>query len=148
MKIRLLVVDDEEQFVETLAERLTLRDYDVTTSLSGEDGIEKVKGYNFDVVILDVLMPGVDGIEALREIKKIKPLTEVIMLTGHATVETGIEGMKLGAYDYLIKPCETEELVIKINRAHERKAEHEERIRDAKVRKLQTSPMSVLINED
>ncbi len=148
MKIRLLVVDDEEQFVETLAERLTLRDYDVTTSLSGEDGIEKVKGYNFDVVILDVLMPGVDGIEVLREIKKIKPLTEVIMLTGHATVETGIEGMKLGAYDYLIKPCETEELVIKINRAHERKAEHEERIRDAKVRKLQTSPMSVLINED
>lgn len=148
MKIRVLVVDDEEQFVETLAERLTLRDYDVTTSLSGEDGIEKVKGYNFDVVILDVLMPGVDGIEALREIKKIKPLTEVIMLTGHATVETGIEGMKLGAYDYLIKPCETEELVIKINRAHERKTEHEERIRDAKVRKLQTSPMSVLINED
>jgi DNA-binding NtrC family response regulator len=93
-------------------------------------------------------MPGVDGIEALREIKKIKPLTEVIMLTGHATVETGIEGMKLGAYDYLIKPCETEELVIKINRAHERKAEHEERIREAKVRKLETSPMSVLINED
>ena len=89
MKIRVLVVDDEEQFVETLAERLTLRDYDVTTSLSGEDGIEKVKGYNFDVVILDVLMPGVDGIEALREIKKIKPLTQVIMLTGHATVETG-----------------------------------------------------------
>ncbi|NOR09915.1 MAG: response regulator, partial [Desulfovibrionaceae bacterium] len=132
----------------TLAERLTLRDYDVTTSLSGEDGIEKVKGYNFDVVILDVLMPGVDGIEVLHEIKKIKPLTEVIMLTGHATVETGIEGMKLGAYDYLIKPCETEELVIKINRAHERKTEHEERILDAKVRKLQTSPMSVLINED
>ena len=148
MKIRVLVVDDEEQFVETLAERLTLRDYDVTTSLSCEDEIEKVKGYNFEVVILDVLMPGVDGIEVLHEIKKIKPLTEVIMLTGHATVETGIEGMKLGAYDYLIKPCETEELVIKINRAHERKAEHEERIRDAKVRKLQTSPMSVLINED
>lgn len=133
MKIRVLVVDDEEQFVETLAERLTLRDYDVTTSLSGEDGIEKVKGYNFDVVILDVLMPGVDGIEALREIKKIKPLTEVIMLTGHATVETAIEGMKLGAFDFLIKPTETEELVEKINRAFDRKAEQDERIREAEI---------------
>lgn len=148
MKIRVLLVDDEEQFVETLAERLAMRDYDVTTSLSGDDAIEQVRGYNFDVVVLDVLMPGVDGIETLREIKQIKPLTEVIMLTGHATVETAIEGMKLGAYDYLMKPCETEELITKINKAHERKAEHEERIREAKVKKLETSPMSVLINED
>ncbi|MDH3558078.1 MAG: response regulator [Syntrophobacteria bacterium] len=148
MKIRVLLVDDEEQFVETLAERLAMRDYDVTTSLSGDDALEQVRGYNFDVVVLDVLMPGVDGIETLREIKQIKPLTEVIMLTGHATVETAIEGMKLGAYDYLMKPCETEELITKINKAQERKAEHEERIREAKVKKLETSPMSVLINED
>lgn len=148
MKIRVLLVDDEEQFVQTLAERLEMRDYDVTTSLSGEDALEKVKGYNFDVVVLDVLMPGVDGIETLREIKTLKPLTEVIMLTGHATVETAIEGMKLGAYDYLIKPCETEELVTKIDKAHERKAEHLERIREAKVRKFETSPISALINED
>lgn len=148
MKIRVLLVDDEEQFVETLAERLAMRDYDVTTSLSGDDALEQVRGYNFDVVVLDVLMPGVDGIETLREIKQIKPLTEVIMLTGHATVETAIEGMKLGAYDYLMKPCETEELITKINKAQERKAEHQERIREAKVKKLETSPMSVLINED
>jgi DNA-binding NtrC family response regulator len=121
-----------------------MRDYDVTTSFSGEDAIEKVKGYNFDVIVLDVLMPGVDGVETLAEIKKRKPLTEVIMLTGHATVETAIEGMKLGAYDYLIKPCETEELVTKINKAHERKAEQEERIREAKVRQFETSPLSVL----
>ena len=144
MKIRVLLVDDEEQFVQTLAERLEMRDYDVTTSFSGEDALEKVKGYNFDVIVLDVLMPGVDGVETLGEIKKIKPLTEVIMLTGHATVETAIEGMKLGAYDYLIKPCETEELVTKINKAHERKAEQEERIREAKVRQFETSPLSVL----
>ena len=148
MKIRVLLVDDEADFLETLAERLVIRNYDVTTSLSGEDALEKVRGYNFDVVVLDVLMPGIDGIEALREIKNIKPLTEVIMLTGHATVETAIEGMKLGAYDYLMKPCETQDLVMKINKAHERKAEHEERIREAKVSKLETSPMSVLINED
>ena len=148
MKIRVLLVDDEADFLETLAERLEIRNYDVTTSLSGEDALEKVRGYNFDVVVLDVLMPGIDGIEALREIKNIKPLTEVIMLTGHATVETAIEGMKLGAYDYLMKPCETQELVMKIDKAQERKAEHEERIREAKVSKLETSPMFVLINED
>jgi DNA-binding NtrC family response regulator len=144
MKIRVLLVDDEEQFVQTLAERLEMRDYDVTTSFSGEDALERVRGYNFDVIVLDVLMPGVDGVETLGEIKKIKPLTEVIMLTGHATVETAIEGMKLGAYDYLMKPCETEELVTKINKAHERKAEQEERIREAKVRQFETSPLSVL----
>ena len=148
MKIRVLLVDDEAEFLETLAERLEIRNYDVTTSLSGEDALEKVRGYNFDVVVLDVLMPGIDGIEALREIKNIKPLTEVIMLTGHATVETAIEGMKLGAYDYLMKPTETQDLVMKIDKAHERKAEHQERIREAKVSKLETSPMSVLINED
>jgi DNA-binding NtrC family response regulator len=144
MKIRVLLVDDEEQFVQTLAERLEMRDYDVTTSFSGEDALERVRGYNFDVIVLDVLMPGVDGVETLGEIKKIKPLTEVIMLTGHATVETAIEGMKLGAYDYLMKPCETEELVTKINKAHERKAEQEERIREAKVQQFETSPLSVL----
>ena len=144
MKPRVLIVDDEEEFVEALSERLTIRDYDVTTCLSGEAALEKVNGYNFDVVILDVAMPGMDGIETLREIKKIKPLTEVIMLTGRATVESGIEGMKLGALDYLMKPCDTELLISKINMAHERKAEQEERIREAKVREFISSPRSAL----
>ena len=133
MKPRILVVDDEEKFVDYLSKRLINQGYDVSTSLNGEDAIEKVKQFNYDVVILDVLMPGIDGIEALREIKGLKPLTEVIMLTGHASVESGIEGMKLGAYDYLMKPCETQELVSKINKAYERKADQEERIRSAKV---------------
>ncbi len=144
MKPRVLIVDDEEELVQTLSERLTLRDYDVTTSQSGEDAVEKLRHYNFDVVILDVAMPGMDGIEVLREIKKIKPLTEVIMLTGHATVESAIEGMRLGAFDFLMKPCETEELATKINRAYERKTEHEERIRAAKVSDIISSPRSVL----
>ena len=144
MKTRILIVDDEEEFVEALSERLIMRDYDVTTSLSGEDAIEKVKGYNFDVVILDVSMPGMNGVEVLGEIKKIKPLTEVIMLTGHATVESAIDGMKLGALDFLMKPCETEDLVSKINKAYGRKAEHEQRIRDAKVQDIISSPRSVL----
>ena len=144
MKTRVLIVDDEEEFVQALSKRLLIRDYDVTASLSGEDAIEKVKAYNFDVVILDVAMPGMDGIETLHEIKGIKPLTEVIMLTGHASVETAIEGMKLGALDYLKKPCETEDLVAKINKAYERKTEHEERIREARVKEIMSSPRAAL----
>jgi len=144
MKTRVLLVDDEKEFVEALSERLSLRDYDVTTSLSGDDAVEKVKNHLFDVIILDVLMPGMSGIETLREIKKIKPLIEVIMLTGNATVETAIEGLKLGALDFLLKPCETDDLVAKIDRAYEKKAEHDERIRAAKVAEIVSSPRSVL----
>jgi DNA-binding NtrC family response regulator len=147
MKKRVLVVDDEQDFAKALAERLELRDYDVTACFSGKDAVKKLEKYNFDVVILDVKMPGMDGIEALSEIKRIKPLVEVIMLTGHATVETAIEGMKLGAYDYLMKPCETEDLVAKIDRAYGRKAEHEERIREARVKEIISSPRSVLKEE-
>ncbi|MGD8228639.1 MAG: response regulator [Desulfobacteraceae bacterium] len=147
MKTRVLIVDDEEEFVESLAERLKIRDYDVTTSPSGEDAIDKVKHYNFDVVILDVLMPGKDGVNTLREIKGIKPLTEVIMLTGHGTVASAVDGMKLGAFDYLMKPCETTDLVTKINTAHDRKAQQEERIREAKVREIVSSPRAALKEE-
>ena len=144
MMIRLLLVDDEEEFVQSLSERLKMRDIDVTTAMSGEDAIEKVKGGTFDIAILDVAMPGMDGIETLREIKRIKPLTEVIMLTGQATVESAIEGMKLGALDFLMKPCDIEELMTKINNAHEKRTEQEERIRAAKVREIISSPRSVL----
>ncbi len=144
MKTRVLIVDDEEKFSQPLAERMSLRDYFVTTSQTGEDAINQIKKFNFDVVVLDVLMPGMDGLETLREIKKIKPLTETIMLTGHATVEAAIEGMKLGATDFLMKPCETEALVAKIQKAHDRKAEQEERIREAKTKDIIASPRSVL----
>ncbi|MBL7205533.1 MAG: response regulator [Desulfobacteraceae bacterium] len=140
MKTRVLMADDEKEFIQALSERLTLRDYDVTTAFSGEEAIEKVKNYLFDVIILDVLMPGMSGIETLREIKKIKPLVEVIMLTGNATVDSAIEGMKLGAFDFLLKPCETEELVAKIDKAHSIKAKKEERIREAKVKEIISSP--------
>ncbi len=144
MKKRILLVDDEKDFVEALAERLRNRDLDITEAFSGEEAIEKLKEYNFDVAIVDVQMPGIDGIEALREIKKLKPLTEVLMLTGHATVEIAIEGMKLGAHDFLMKPCEMGILLDKINSAYENKASHEERIRRALADELSTSPMSIL----
>jgi len=143
MKIRILLVDDEKEFVETLAERLRTRGFHVTEAFSGDEAVEKLKEFNFDVTILDVLMPGMSGIETLAAIKKLKPLTEVLMLTGHATIETAIEGMKMGAFDFLLKPCKMDVLFEKIKGAHERKSEHEERIRKAMVDKLSTSPMSV-----
>jgi DNA-binding NtrC family response regulator len=144
MKSRLLIVDDEEQFIEALSERLSVRDYEVMTSLTGEEALEKINNYNFDVVILDVRLPEIEGTEILREIKRLKPLTEVIMLTGHGTVEMAIAGMKLGAFDFLVKPCDTEDLIIKIDRAHDRKAEQEDRIRAAKISHIASSPRSVL----
>ncbi len=144
MKARLLIVDDEEQFVEAFSARLSMRNYEVTTSLTGEDAIEKITNYNFDVVILDVRLPGIEGTAVLREIKNLKPLTEVIMLTGHGTVEMAIEGMKLGAFDFLMKPSETEDLIRKIDKAHDRKAEQEDRIRSAKLSGFASSPRSVL----
>jgi len=136
MKVRVLLVDDEEQFVETLAMRLETRDYAVATAFNGDQALNHVKARDVDVVVLDVLMPGLSGIDTLREIKKLRPLSEVIMLTGHATVETAIEGMKLGAFDYLIKPTEIEDLVDKIDKAYKRKAEHEDRIRQATIDKI------------
>ena len=144
MKTRIMIVDDEKEFVQTLAERLTLRDYDVTVSFSGDDAIEKIKQFNFDVVILDVQMPGTGGVEVLKEIKSLKPLTEVIMLTGHATVDTAIEGLKHGATDYLMKPCDTDDLIAKINKAYETKAVREEKIRDEKVKDIISSPRTAL----
>ncbi len=136
MKIRVLLVDDEKDFVDVLAERLETRDFEVSIAYNGDEAIEKIKEKEMDVVILDVLMPGKDGIETLMEIKKIKPILEVIMLTGNATVESAVEGMKIGAFDYLMKPTETKDLVAKIVKAYKRKAEQEERIRQAEIERI------------
>jgi two-component system response regulator CpxR len=133
MKTRVLLVDDEQKFVEMLAQRLETRGFEVATAFNGEGALGYIQDQEVDVVILDVLMPGKSGVETLREMKQIKPLVEVIMLTGHATVETAIEGMKLGAYDYLLKPTETKDLVQKIRKAYQRKASQEDRIRQAEI---------------
>lgn len=132
----MLLVDDEEQFVDVLAQRLQTRGFTVSTAFNGDDAIALVEEHDVDVVILDVQMPGRNGIEALQEIKRIRPITEVIMLTGHGTVETAIQGMKLGAYDYLMKPTDTTELVDKITKAQQRKKDQEDRIRQAEVERV------------
>lgn len=132
-----LIVDDEEDFLETIIKRLNKRQVDASGARSGEEALELLKEKTFDVVILDIKMPGgMDGIEALREIKKIQPLTEVILLTGHASVETSIEGMKLGAFDYLLKPIKLDDLLKKIAQAIEKKDTHDQKIRSAQIKKL------------
>ena len=129
-----LLVDDEAPFVDTMTKRLTKRKLTVFKSYSGEEALETLKeNSHIDLVILDVKMPGMDGIEALKEIRKEFPLVEVIMLTGHATVETSIEGMRLGAFDYLMKPCDMDVLIEKVNAAVSKKRDHEEKIREARV---------------
>ena len=129
----LMLVDDEVSFVETLAKRLDKREIRVITAFSGIESLEMLKAnQGLDVIVLDVKMPGMDGIETLRNIKKASPLTEVIMLTGHATVEAAIDGMKLGAYDFLMKPCDIEELVSKVVEAATKKKAHDEKIKDAR----------------
>ena len=135
MKPMVLLVDDETPFVETMTKRLEKRDLKIIAAFSGEEALEILsKNQNTDVVILDVKMPGMNGIETLEKIRNQFPLIEVIMLTGHATVESAIEGMKLGAFDYLMKPCEIEQLMAKVQEATKKKRDHEEKIREARVR--------------
>ncbi len=117
-----LVIDDELDFMETLVNRLQRRKLDAVGVPNGEQAIALLKQRSFDVILLDIKMPGgMDGIETLREIRRLQPLAEVILLTGHASVETSLEGMQLGAYDYLLKPVKFEELLVKITAAFEKK---------------------------
>jgi DNA-binding NtrC family response regulator len=134
--IRVLIVDDEVDFVDMLSLRLEEAGEKVVPAYSGRECLEILKKLQIDVVILDIKMPGMDGIQTLREIKKNFPLVEVIMLTGHGTTETAVEGMKLGAFDYLLKPTEFHELLDKLENARKRKDEQEERIRKAEAKLL------------
>jgi DNA-binding NtrC family response regulator len=134
---QVMLVDDEAPFVETMAKRLAKRNLDVKTALSGQAALDTLNQKpGIDVVILDVKMPGMDGLETLQKIKAGYPLTEVIMLTAHATVESAIEGMKLGAFDYLMKPCNMDRLMDIVKEATSKKRSHEEKIREARVKEV------------
>jgi DNA-binding NtrC family response regulator len=135
--MRVMLVDDEAPFVETMAKRLRKRNFEIIPAFGGREALEMLDNDgSVDIVILDVKMPGMDGIETLREIKRNHPLVEVIMLTGHATVESAIEGMKLGAYDYLMKPCDMDTLMAKVNEAGAKKAKHEDKILEAQMKEI------------
>jgi len=119
---KVLLVDDEREFVVILTQRLTKRNYSVTFALSGKDALAHLEeDKEIEVVILDAKMPVLDGIETLKQIRKKWPLVEVIMLTGHSTLDYAINAIKIGAYDYLLKPIEMEQLTSKIEKAAGRK---------------------------
>ena len=130
--LRVMLVDDESEFLETLVKRLKKRDLNVTSAGNGEEALRRLDENPADVVVLDVKMPGMDGIAVLREIKSRHPLVEVIMLTGHANVEVAIQGMELGAFDYLMKPMDIDELLYKIQDAYQKKTIQEAKIRNMK----------------
>ena len=132
-----LLVDDEAEFVETFSERLELRDLTIFKAFTGEEALQVLeKNHDMEVVILDVKMPGMDGIETLTEIKKKFPLVEVIMLSGHADVESAIDGMKQGAFDYLMKPCDMDQIIAKVTEAAAKKRQHEEKIIQARIKEI------------
>ena len=132
-----LLVDDEVSFIETFSERLELRDFQISKAFSGEEALQVLsENDNIEVIILDVKMPGMDGIETLAEIKRKKPLVEVMMLSGHADVESAIEGMKHGAFDYLMKPVDMDQIITKVNEAAKKKRQHEEKIIQARIKEI------------
>ena len=118
---KVLLVDDEVDFLEIMEERLSARGVDVVTSESAEDALKQIDTDIFDVVILDLQMPGMNGLEVLKRIKARHPEIQVILLTGHATVEKGVEAIRLGAIDFVEKPANLEVLKEKISKAHKKK---------------------------
>ena len=126
-RFKVIVIDDEVDFVDTMVKRLKDKGLESYGAMNGPEGLELVESKDPDVVVLDVKMPKMSGIEVLREIKKKKPLTEVIMLTGHGSVEAGIQGLQLGAYNYVMKPVPFNELLTLIVQAYDRKLIEQER---------------------
>jgi DNA-binding NtrC family response regulator len=136
MSEKVLLVDDEVDFLDTLSERMRTRGMEVATSSSGVEAFKKVEQEAYDVIILDLMMPGVDGLEALKILKAKRPELQVILLTGHATVEKGIEAMKLGAIDFLEKPADLGQLTEKIKKAQAKKMLIVEKQNEDKIKKI------------
>jgi DNA-binding NtrC family response regulator len=131
-EINVLLVDDEVDFLSTLAKRLGKRGLKPITADNGETALKLLKASDVDVVVLDVKMPGLGGIETLKEIKRYNPLIEVIMLTGHASMDVAIQGMEMGAFDYLMKPTEIDELCYKLEDAY-----HEKTLKEQKINRME-----------
>ncbi|RLC14154.1 MAG: response regulator [Deltaproteobacteria bacterium] len=142
--MKIMLVDDEERFLSTTKKLLTKKGIDVVTATSGAEALEMLQNKYVHVVILDVKMPGMDGNETLKEIKNRFPLVEVIMLTGHATIESAIDGLKCGATDYLMKPTEIDELIVKAKEAFRKRLLVEEKIYMAQSRSYRKSPREIL----
>jgi two-component system NtrC family sensor kinase len=139
---KLLIVDDEVAFLRSTARIFEKRGYEVDVAASGEEALSKLGGQTFDVVVLDVKMPGIDGMETLKIIKDQHPDMEVILLTGHASTRNGVDGIKFGAFDYLAKPLEIEHLIRKVMQAHEKKTRRREKQREKEYRRQMEQNMS------
>jgi len=122
MAERVLLVDDDEDFLEIMSERMKSRGMEVVTAVSAEDALERIEKDTFDAIVLDFMMPGMDGLQTLKEIKAKKPELQIILLTGYATIQKGVEAIKLGAMDVVEKPADLEVLTRKIKKAEARKA--------------------------
>ncbi|MFO7652921.1 MAG: response regulator [Candidatus Krumholzibacteriia bacterium] len=141
---RILLVDDEEVFVQNMQRLLTNRGYTVTTASSGEDALDRLSERAYDVVVLDLRMPGQGGLSTLKAIKRRFPLVEVLILTGHGAIDSALEAMRAGAYDYITKPCEVDDLTRKLENAREHKDGAERSEMEDRIQKLIESPLSVL----
>ncbi len=126
-RAKILLVDDEVAFANNIAKLISKRGYDIVTVYNGESAVQAVEEHDFDVIVLDLKMPGMDGMAALKLIKGKKPGVEVIILTGHGSFESGIDGMQLGAFDFIMKPVRFDDLYEKIRQAYQRKLIVEER---------------------
>ena len=146
--IHLLLVDDEERFLTTTRSLLEKRGVATFIASNGVDALKQMDEHPIDVVILDVKMPGLDGMEVLRKTRQKHPLVEVIMLTGHAAFDSAVDLLKLGAFDYVPKPCDVSTLMEKVNEACARKRAAEEKIRTAKVEDIISHPMAVFESDD
>lgn len=136
MSEKILLVDDEKDFLETMSERMEARGMDVTTADSAKAALEQVEAGGYDAIVLDLMMPGMDGIETLKAIKAKKPELQVILLSGHATLEKGIEAMKLGALDFVEKPADINALTEKIKQAQAKKMVLVEKQMEAKLKDI------------
>lgn len=139
-----MLVDDEERFLLTTSKLLQKKGCEVLTAASGVEALGILERHNVHVVILDVKMPGMDGVTTLKEIRRRFPLVQVIMLTGHGTIDSAVDGLKSGAFDYLTKPCDIDELVQKSEEAFEKREKLEEKIRLAQARAYVKSPREIL----
>ena len=143
-KLKIMLVDDEERFLSTTSKLLSRKGFEVMTATGGNEALDILQTHNIHVIVLDVKMPGLDGVATLKEIKRRFPIVEVIMLTGHATVESAIDGLKSGAFDYLMKPCDIDELISKAEEAFRKRESLEEKIRMARSRSYVKSPREIL----
>ncbi len=148
-KIKLLIVDDEVQFLESIAKRLELRGFEVITASNGQAALDFARKEKFDIAIVDLKMPGIDGTQVLGTLKNEHKYIEVIILTGHGSLESAVECTKLGAFDYLPKPYELDDLILKLEAAYKARLEKKFKDNEEKMKKLTSlatglSPIAIL----